>query len=47
MTNVLITLFTLGIIPMVLMINWCMEHDEEIIYVVKRTIELQKARRAR
>ena len=46
MVNVLIVLFVLGIVPGILIINWCMEHDEEIVYVVKRTIELQKARRA-
>lgn len=46
MTNLLIVLFTLSIIPGVSFINWCLENDEEIIYVVKRTIELQKARRA-
>lgn len=46
MVNVLIILFVLGIVPGTLMINWCMEHDDEIVYVVKRTIELQKARRA-
>lgn len=47
MTNVLIVLFVLGIVPVTLMINYCIEHDDEIIYVIKKTIELQKERKTR
>ena len=45
MTNLGIVVTLIAIFTIVNVAAYVMEHDDEIIFVVKRTVELQKERR--